>query len=215
MNLCILNYNSFGAMLKTCGYDYNIYEKSIINDKISIYLFLKQLNIKPNEQTMEIAIKYGDYEMFYDSINNIENYDPTNIDIQKVLNSVNININILSKLFLYRITPTKEDLNVLIKNTSLNKYIVNISTITEIIELMIKYGLILTLDDINNLLGINIVVKNLSRFNIEYDEKLYYYCYINNIYPYDDEYVTAARVRLALPVLVRVSVCAALVVLKS
>jgi hypothetical protein len=56
----------------------------------------------------------------------------------------------------------------------------------QILELLIKYGLIVTLDDIGYMLYHQYVLTNLERFNIPYDKELYFVCSQYDFFP--DEY---------------------------
>ena len=103
---------------------------------------------------------------------------PTNEHLQIMLKENRANDELLNDILCYKILPTKEDFNILMNNGRCNQHS---------IELLIKYGLLLDMNDINNAISKKIIIENLERFNISYDETLYYSCYIHNIFPYDDK----------------------------
>lgn len=77
-----------------------------------------------------------------------------------------------------KLLPTKEDFEALMSSWNRNN--------VEIIELLIRYGLVLDLDDIKLALSKRTTITNLDRFKMPYDETLYYWCYVHNLFPYDD-----------------------------
>jgi predicted nucleotidyltransferase len=77
----------------------------------------------------------------------------------------------------YRIIPDEKSLGFVIMSECHNKKKKNI------IELLIKYGLALTFEDIKKLLEVEIVIENLERFGIPYDGNLYFWCHIYNFFP--------------------------------
>jgi hypothetical protein len=70
------------------------------------------------------------------------------------------------------------------KNSKINNIkIQKQSNIINIVELLITYGLNIDLDCVSLLLSVSEDLLNLERFNIEYDEGLYFICYVNDHYP--------------------------------
>jgi hypothetical protein len=55
--------------------------------------------------------------------------------------------------------------------------------VMKIIELLVKYGMVMNLKYVSLLLSAGEVLVNLERFGIKYDEDLYFECYVNEFYP--------------------------------
>jgi hypothetical protein len=66
----------------------------------------------------------------------------------------------------------------------------------KIVELLIKYGFKIDLNCIGMLLSANLVLDDLEKFGIGYDENLYFQCYINEYYPkkYMDKFIMDKKV---------------------
>ena len=170
--------SSVKLMLSDFGYEDDIIESSVIDKYVSSYHLLRLLDVKPNEETLQLGFKKGIDEIINDCTKKFKMI-PTSDHLKLLLRSCYINSNILSDLLCYKILPTKEDYTILIKE----HHNINI----EIVELLIRYGLVLDLDDIKMALSKKIIIENLERFNIQYDDKLYHLCYLNNMFPYDDK----------------------------
>lgn len=105
----------------------------------------------------------------------------------------------------YKIIPTYETLKLCVKNGDhktiqkiLNyKFVPQNDLIEEyindctkgqtevipIVELLIKYGLVISEDSVRMLIDDKYYLDDLERFNIKYDEILYFSCYLNNSFP--------------------------------
>lgn len=103
----------------------------------------------------------------------------SSIDIFDSL-SVNNYIKLISKILEYKIIPSKNNLIDFVKIHKRGHYK---KAVTIIIELLIKYGLVIDMDILKQVIKNGYLINNLERFNIEYDEKLYYYCYIYKYIP--------------------------------
>ena len=167
------------SMLENFGYDKSLIEKASDNNFISCYKFFRLLNIIPNEETFELGCKVSNGDVINDCTK-IFKMLPTNKHLQIMLGSYNLNLDLLNDILCYKILPTKEDLKILINNSSSGSR-------HQGIELLIKYGLVLDINDIAETLKNKIIIHDLDRFNIPYDETLYYYCYIYNCFPYDNK----------------------------
>lgn len=83
-------------------------------------------------------------------------------------------ITIVTKILNYRIIPDSDT----VKNINCSSHI---DYVIKNFELLIKYGLVLTFSDIEYLLSKKIVIKDLERFGIEYDEKIYFLCFYYDV----------------------------------
>lgn len=180
-------------MLENFGYSNTLIDKAVVNssanadsnsesddgDGISIYKFLRLLNVIPNEETFKLGYMYKRENVVNDCTKTFKML-PTNEHLQLILknNLINASLDMLNDILCYKILPTKDDFNVFINHHDDN---------LQALELLIKYGLVLDMDDINKALSEGLIINNLERFNIPYDETLYYYCYVHNIFPYDDK----------------------------
>ncbi len=79
----------------------------------------------------------------------------------------------------YKIVPDRNSLLQLLsgKIVSLRK------CINEILELLISYGLHINMEDLEKIMSKKLFVPNLERFNINYDEHLYFMCHKNRHFP--------------------------------
>jgi hypothetical protein len=147
---------------------------------IDVYTLCTLIGTKPNEKTFEISINLTLKNAFDDCIKILE-IKPNKEHLQSILSKNIVDIDMLNTILCYKILPDKQDFEIYAKNC------VHKNNSTETVELLIKHGLQLNFDDIKLALQYKIVIKNLERFNIPYDEKLYYWCYVYNIFPYDND----------------------------
>jgi hypothetical protein len=167
------------AKLLNFGYSQDLVDKSIINGQIDMYTFCKLLNVAPNEETLRISM-VKQLKHVFDDYAEIYKITPDADILRLILDQPVVNLDMLNSILCYKILPTKKDFEVFMNsNMSYGKS-------ETVVELMIKHGLQLDLDDIKLALKHKLGIKNLERFNIPYDEKLYYWCYIYDYYPYDD-----------------------------
>jgi len=175
------NGTSHTNLLIDFGYTEDIIKQSIYkinrSEYISIYTLCKLIGILPNTKTFEIAITNKYYNIIDECLKNLKIL-PTNHHLQLALSSFGFQLDILESLLCYKISPGKQDFDAFIKGHNYSN--------THMLETLIKYGLKLDLEDITKALSRTVSISNLERFNIPYDEKLYFSCYINNYYPYDD-----------------------------
>lgn len=164
-------------MLSNFGYDTLLINQAKFDNYVSIYKFLRLLNCIPNEETFKLGCKYQQKDIV-NECTKVFKMLPTNEHLQIMLKENRFNDELLNDILCYKILPTKEDFNVLMNSGRCSQHS---------IELLIKYGLLLDITDINKALSQKMIIENLERFNISYDETLYYSCYIYNIFPYDDK----------------------------
>lgn len=167
--------------LSSLGYQESIIDDCLNDNSIDIFKFFTKMDILPNELTLEIAC-FNIYISIFDKCTSKYKLIPNKITLDKILskldfkNKVDIeNIqHLIIKILCYKIIPDKESMNNLLKSHNITD---------NYVELLIKYGLILTFDDIIKLLKKNIFIHNLERFNILYDGNLYFWCHIYDLFP--------------------------------
>lgn len=82
---------------------------------------------------------------------------------------------VIGKILCYKIVPDSHSLN----NLLLSSY----SPKSAMIELLIKYGLFLSLSDVIKITKNQIAIENLERFDIKYDNVLFFWCHMYNFFP--------------------------------
>lgn len=137
------------------------------------------VDVKPNYDTLNIICGKDIY--VNDVCTFIEKYklipDKKTLDICiKSLNHILIN-----SILNYKITPDEETFD---KLKSLGYFD---QTHIKIVELLINHGLEINLKHVIYFLSIDTYLTNLERFDIKYDEHLYFICYINDNWP--SEYI--------------------------
>lgn len=137
-------------------------------------------NIQPDVNTLNIVCKIT----FINEINLLLNKYKI-IPEQNTLNFCmsKLNYNLIDTILNYRLTP---DNDIILKFTS---YQIRSETehVRKIIELFIKFGLIIKINSVEYLLSNGFCLKDLERFEINYDEQLYFLCYLTNFWP--EEYL--------------------------
>lgn len=182
-NSCRYSHTETTKKLLDFGYSQDIIDESIYKnieeERISIYKLCKLLGVIPNNETFKIAIEQ-DYQEIFDECTKIFKFLPDNTHLQIILKSEKYNFNLvmLDDLMCYKILPTKQDYDVFMGH----RHVTN----QAVLESLIKYGLKLDFDDIKKALKKGIEILHLERFNILYDETLYYWCYVYNTFPYDN-----------------------------
>lgn len=175
------NCNTIKKMLLEFGYSKNIIDDSIVQanhgDKriVSMYFLLKNIGVKPDLDTFKNAYNCNKEHIINDCIANYKMV-PTHEHLQITLAKYT-DIHIINKIMHYKIVPSIDDYKLYISNNSCS---------IDVIELLVNYGLKLTIECVGLALGKKLVIENLDRFNIKYDEELYHICYINNMFPYDE-----------------------------
>ncbi len=137
-------------------------------------------NIQPDINTLNIACKRSN-ENDVNLLLNKYKLIPDNNTLNKCIKKLNYNI--IHTILSYKITPN-EDILLQISSYQI-KY--SSSDVITIMELLIKFGLIIKIDSVAYLLLNKCCVENLERFDIKYDEHLYFLCYLSNYWP--DEYM--------------------------
>jgi len=191
ISLSILN-----KLLESRGKETFVIEN--VNDYASINLPLKILQQKYKKTDKGFEIKYMDlFDIFniepdINTLNSVCKISFVN-EINLLLNKYKIipdhdtlnfcmsrlNYNLIHTILNYKITPDNDIiLNLLpyqIRNES--------ETVRKIIELFIEFGLIIKIDSVEHLLLNRFCLRDLERFDIKYDEQLYFLCYLSNFWP--------------------------------
>ncbi len=150
----------------------------------TITYIIKQNNIIPDINTLNECIKSRDIKL----INNILCYkiEPTELTLEnlvlskRIVPTTNANARI-RRMRRVRYSGKCKKSKKMIDDSNNNTNIINI------VLLLIRNGLKITLNCVSLLLSIRENLKNLENYEIEYDESLYFECYINNYFP--DEYM--------------------------
>ncbi len=165
----LLNYNDKYSKI---GILQNFFD---INGYIYTHKLYETFNVPMTFDTLMIAISHKNYELATIALENynvMPNKDTLDLAIQNiyVYSIMEDEYNLICNILKYKIIPDNETLK------KLNSYD---STECKIkyIELLMNSGLIIDYDTFEYLLSKRTPVKNLERFAILYDEKLYFSCY--------------------------------------
>ena len=180
-----------------------------MNKEITNYDFFRLFlhhGVEPNINTMEAIIPlwsklskltvFGttnvNYEYMDELINKYKIYPNKKCLDCAVMNVLNINM--IKELLNYKIIPDEHTINSFIFGINIyRQYFVQkileagYPYLKEVTELLIRYGLIINIEIVRNLFPYY-QVQNLERFNIPYDDNIYYLCHKYNIWP--REYIT-------------------------
>jgi hypothetical protein len=138
----------------------------------SFYNFIINYGIIPNIDTLIQAYKDLNLEMVNDIITKFKVY-PNISCLNIVLRCHSHATDYISHVLDYKVMPDKSSFDA-IKNThNMNKNL----------EILINFGLKVTYKMVDETLIIRKPLDNLIRFDIPYDEKLYYMCYKNKFFP--------------------------------
>lgn len=154
-------------------------DSCIVGNNLIYYKFFDALGISFNDETFNIACSKNNIGLF-DICVQKHGLFPSDKHLSLCLNET-LNMDFVNKLLSFKIIPDASHIDVLCKNT-----IVSVNQIQNTIELFIKHGLILDYGLVKKLLKHEVKINNLQRFNIKYDEDLYFLCYYyNEWYPLD------------------------------
>ena len=181
--LNIINYETLNKKITTkeflinLGYSDFIVNDCIIDNSLNIFNFFTKFDIIPNELTLSIC-SVNNYDSVFDDCTTKYKLIPNKNILDKVLSEYFNQTKIILKILCYKIIPDEDSFNILLKNSHCN---------IETYEILIKFGLMLTFNNIIKLLKIGVSINNLERFNILYDNNLYFWCHIYDIFP--EEYM--------------------------
>jgi hypothetical protein len=166
-----------------------------LNNLINTYKYSDQLRNKieymltngavPNIVTLKLLCEC---DMPYVFVDTVKKYDiiPNKSCLDAVVQTINIKF--IHNILGYKIIPDKTTFkNIFIKD-KYDRYVgigKRFSLYnTKIVELLINYGLEIDIECVDIAQQHSIKIKDLSRFNIRYDEQLYYLCYKNSWWNY-------------------------------
>lgn len=139
------------------------------------FMLISKFDLKPNITTLNILCKRG-YEKYVNFLITHHNIIPTNETLNQSMTSLNINI--IRQILNHKILPDDGTINML------DKY-VRKKEVADIVELLIIHGLDIKYEHIDKLISMGISLENLTRFNLKYDDRLYFSCFIHNYFIYE------------------------------
>ncbi len=154
------------------------YLSQFAEDTTDIYIPVTELferfNLSPTLETLNIACQ-NDYTQPVDILLNKYNIIPEKSTLDISINTGNLQL--IQTILNYKIIPDSDTLK------NVNLYPSKTCPFNEILELLIKYGLMITLDDMEIFVASQYVLPNLERFNIPYDKELYFVCSQFDFFP--------------------------------
>jgi hypothetical protein len=101
-----------------------------------------------------------------------------------------INVDIINKILMYKITPTSVCIDALLSSCNLgygkHRESPNAKKVASVIDMLVSFGYKLTYDDVYKALLKGCYVNDISRFNIKFDAKFLETCTKHSFYPYND-----------------------------
>jgi len=149
--------------------------------KIPIIDLFQLYNLIPDINTLNIVCSKYVHIGFVDILLSTYKIIPEKKTLDMCISILNYELT--NKIINYKLTPNSNTLREITKEHCYS----NSSEVNRIIELLINHGLNITFNDVEYLLSIQFTLDNLERFDIKYDENLYFTCYLNNNYP--EEYL--------------------------
>lgn len=128
---------------------------------------LNELHIACNKNAMKVAL----YLM--DEFNIIPEKETLDICVSK------LNYELVEKVLHYKLSPDEDTLNKIKGNYS--------GSCPKMIDLLLAHGLVINSSHMEFLMTNRIAVNDLERFDIKYDDKLYFLCYLYDFFP--DQYI--------------------------
>ncbi len=160
---------------------YNAYKITENIIKIPIVDLFRIYNLQPDINTLNIACKKEEYDLPINTLLTIYKIIPEKETLDIAVTSLNYDL--VNKIINYKLTPDTKTL----RGIPLPQKVGDNYKISKIIDLLIGHGLKIAITDVEYLLSIHFILENLERFDIEYNEQLYFICYLNNEFP--DEYM--------------------------
>lgn len=142
--------------------------------QLSPFGLFERFNVLPNLETVNITCRRGQFpetKMMLEKYNIIPEKNTLDLSINSQ------NLELIKTILRFKLTPDTNTLHIL------NPGVYRNETTYKILEMLINYGLMITINDINDFLKQQYIINDLTRFNIPYDEKLYFMCFKNNYFP--------------------------------
>jgi len=169
--------NSNTTSYKTTFVEYE--DGNVVMDSacyFDIGLYLMGNGVTPNDESLNLACRDNNTFMFRIMINRYK-LTPNNDTLVYCLRSYSIDKNMLVEILNYKVIPDVDSFKALMDHGQ--------NDTDAVLEILLNAGLYITYDMLDYALSRRYIIKNLERFGIHYDEKLYWYCYRNNFDCYD------------------------------
>jgi len=165
-------------LLDQLGFSLKGINTATINKKFCVHtLFLcESIGILPNYETLKICIRYNNLEIL-DVLLNKYNLIPDKNVLDCAL--ANCDEIIINKILCHKVVPDDISFDFVLQNQYLS---------SNLIIMLVKFGLHLTKEKVGKLLLRNKVIDDLDLYGIEYNGDLYFLCYVANIFP--NTYIT-------------------------
>lgn len=150
------------------------------NNSTSIYFYSKNLNLKPNKKTLDIACKIGNYNVYHDIVTNY-NILPDDECLLNIFNDSEASTVLLKS----KIMIDKEKIidDIISRKIIITKHILDCSSKSKsniIFQKIFENCAYINIDSIYLAISNGKILSDLEHFNIMYDDKLYYHCYLGN-----------------------------------
>ena len=151
--------------------------------KLRTIMLYDLFKIIPTIETLEVTCLRGytdEFKVLTEKYKIIPDKNCLNNSVKKVLN-----LDIINQIICYKINPDKITFECLLNNNLIDDLDDDTdddegkSNLETVVELFVKCGLQLTMDDMEKLIRKGLYLKNLDRFGIAYDDKLYFICFKN------------------------------------
>ena len=181
--------NTINTLINDYGFsvNYNTLNESVKSKNFTLISQILKYNVIPDNNTISALIQVPNNKMVFNSekdhIHHI-NFLRRRADRRARRRAVRRDAKRKNKNKINKTNKNTKNKNTKNKiNKNKNKNISKKSKVINIVELLISHGLKIDLNCISTLLSCNEELLNLERFGIEYDEDLYFICYINQFYP--------------------------------
>lgn len=163
--------------------------KPSTNIKVRTIDLFELFNVIPSFETLKVMCKNAYIDSFDDFMSTYK-IEPTKECLD--LCATQGHKEMILKLICYKMNPDKDTFDNLVSGCSDSMD----DDGRDAIELLIKNGFNITFDEIEKLISKKMCLTDLSRFNIPYDEKLYFACFKHNYFPeeYSNKFVIDPKI---------------------
>lgn len=162
---------------------YEGYDLFKLTKSTKLFTCSESLKLIPNEETFKISLSNG-YTFTTKKLIKMHNFIPNVETLNMAAKSRNIYL--IRDILRYKIEPTETTFECLVSGAKVGSKGEG-SNLINIIKVLISNGLKINLNCISKLLSLEMHLDNLENYDIEYDEALYFECYVNNHFP--DQYI--------------------------
>jgi hypothetical protein len=166
---------------------------TVENKKVTDVLSLFEIfGLEPNLDTLNISCKKG----YIHCVNKlIKDYGiiPLKETLDESISSLNTDI--ITTILNFKILPDDITFYMINYNKCVCRYTgcclhcnseYDGDLVSDVVELLILHGLVIKFEHIEYLVSFNYGLKNLDRFNIAFDDKLFFVCFVNDNFPWDE-----------------------------